>query len=60
MTDVLFQNIEQKCIDALQKGKNMDPTCMDVRLQMANFLFEKDQEEEAKQELLLFKLNILE
>ena len=38
----------------------MDPTCMDVRLQMANFLFEKDQEEEAKQELLLFKQNILE
>ncbi len=38
----------------------MDPNCMDVRMQIANCCIEKDQNELAKNELLLVKSNILE
>lgn len=39
MTDfanVPFEQVEAKCAEVLQKGKEIDPTCMDVSLQIAS------------------------
>lgn len=46
MTDlshIPYEQVEAKCVEVLEAGKAMDPTCMDVRLQIVNCLIEKDQ-----------------
>ena len=55
-----FTHVQEKCWNILVKGKKMDPNCMDLRLQFANYYYEIDNEEEAMNELLLFKKNIVE
>lgn len=52
MTDlqhIPYNQLEAKCIEVLQAGKKIDPSCMDVRLQIANCMIEKDQYDQAKQ-----------
>lgn len=46
--NVPFEQVEAKCAEVLEKGKAIDPECMDVRLQIANCCIEKDQNELAK------------
>ena len=29
LADIPFQQVESKCAEVLEKGKNIDPTCMD-------------------------------
>lgn len=63
MTDlqhIPYNQLEAKCVEVLEAGKLIDPTCMDVRLQIANCMIEKDQEELATQELLIIKAAIME
>ena len=54
-----FKVLEGRCWAILKKGKEIDPTCMDVRLQIANFYYEVDKEKEAIEELMVFKNNIM-
>ena len=58
MTDlqhIPYNQLEAKCIEVLQAGKQIDPSCMDIHLQIANCMIEKDQYDQAKQELLIIK-----
>ena len=46
MTDlqhIPYNQLESKCMEVLQAGRLMDPTCMDVHLQIANCMIEKDE-----------------
>ena len=54
-----FSQVKSQCWQVLKKGISIDPNCMDLRLQFANYYFEIDQEEEAINELQLFRKNIL-
>lgn len=47
MMDIDFTLLESKCKEILEKGKKIDPTCMDVRLQIANYFYEIDREKDA-------------
>jgi hypothetical protein len=44
MTDLCnipFEQVESKCFEVLEKGRAIDPTCIDVTMQIANCLIEK-------------------
>lgn len=59
MTDLLEEKeAEIKCTESLRKGAEIDPTCMDVVLQAANYSLFKDDTDGAKDKLLLIYGNI--
>ena len=63
MTDlqhIPYEQVEAKCIGVLKSGMEIDPSCMDIHLQMANCLIEKDQNDQAKERLLFIKNAIVE
>lgn len=53
MTDLLQEKeAEAKCKEAMEKGLKFDSSCIDVHLQIANYLMWKDDFDRAKGELL--------
>jgi lipopolysaccharide biosynthesis regulator YciM len=49
LTDLLEEKeAESKCIEAMEKGLKIDPKCIDIRVQKANYLMWKDDFETAK------------
>lgn len=60
LSNVPFEKVEAKCAEVLQKGKSIDPTCMDIHLQIANCCIEKDQNNMARDELMIIKTAVLE
>lgn len=43
LSNIPYEQVEAKCISVLEKGKEIDPSCMDIHLQAANCLIEKSQ-----------------
>lgn len=59
MTDLLEEKeAEGKCVEALKKGAEVDPSCMDVVLQTANYMMFKDDTDGARSKLLQIYQNV--
>lgn len=61
LSDLLQEKeAEAKCKEAMEQGLQMDKTCIDVHVQLANYLMWKDRFDEARVELVEIQRWVME